>query len=65
MLIVTESLNADREPNKTHNEPSPAHPPDSAAGNLAGSETPVNYSYKSKDCPHQSLRSILSSDPDQ
>ena len=27
MLIVTESINADREPNKTHNEPSTARVP--------------------------------------
>ena len=41
MLIVTESINADREPNKTHNEPSTARELLPPAITLAEMETEI------------------------
>lgn len=45
MLIVTESINADREPNKTHNEPSTARELLPPAITLAEMETEIREAF--------------------
>ena len=65
MLIVTESINADREPNKTHNEPSTARlQPDAASGHYTRGWR-LGSRYSKEIMSPAILRSELLSGPDQ